>query len=146
MDTSLKHLLEEKQIKGLLYVALDASVEECILLMNRYSVGAVLVVKGEKLVGIFTERDVLSKVIGKCEPRTTLVSEVMTDDPITVSPNMSVRQAMYLVTEKRFRHLPVVEQNKVLGLISSGDLTRWLVSQQEIEIRDLQNYITGDKY
>lgn len=147
MDTVLKHLLAEKKTKGLLRISPSETVQNCVERMNEMKVGSILVMEGEKLVGIFTERDVLLKVVGKgLDLFITPVSQVMTIDPITVSPHMTVSQAMYLVTEKRFRHLPVVEEGNVLGLISSGDLTRWIVSQQEIEIRDLQKYITGDWY
>ena len=147
MDATLKHLLAEKAQQKLLMAAPSESIADCVEIMNEHKVGAILIMKDGKLAGIFTERDVLQKVIGKVKDSHKMaVSEVMTKDPITVSPEMSVSQAMYLVTEKRFRHLPVVADGKVLGLISSGDLTRWVVNNQQIEIRDLHNYITGDHY
>ena len=146
VDTALKALIADKEEK-LLSVAPDELIATCVTKMNAAKVGAVLVIDKGLLAGIFTERDVLTKVIGTgIDSKKTSVSEVMTKNPITVSPEMTVSQAMYLITEKRFRHLPVMVDKKVVGLISSGDLTRWVVRHQEIEIRDLNNYIFGDKY
>lgn len=147
VDTAALKLLIADKDKKLLSVAPDEMIASCVTKMNAAKVGAVLVMDKDVLAGIFTERDVLTKVIGTgVDSKKTPVSEVMTKNPITVSPDMTVSQAMYLVTEKRFRHLPVVVDKKVVGLVSSGDLTRWVVQHQEIEIRDLNNYIFGDKY
>jgi len=114
------------------------SVMDCIKLMNEHMIGAMLVMEDEKLVGIFTERDILTRVVGAwLDPATTKVGEVMTRDPYCASPTTSLEEAMHIITSKRFRHLPVVENGKVLGMVSSGDLTHRLVSDKPADIREL---------
>ena len=145
MDTHLKTLLALKKLP-LLTIQTDEYILAAISVMNAYKIGALLVVENEKLVGIFTERDVLLKVIGHCNPENTRVKDVMTINPLTVTGNMTVCEAMEIITERRFRHLPVMEDNKLIGLISSGDIMHWLVESQEDEIKNLQHYIAGDNY
>jgi CBS domain-containing protein len=112
--------------------------------MNRERIGAVLVHDGERVVGIFTERDVLTRVIDQGrDPAATPVAEVMTSALITVGPATTVAEAMAVVTEKRCRHLPVMEGDRLVGLVSIGDLTRWLTRHQAWHIEDLVRYITG---
>jgi CBS domain-containing protein len=112
-------------------VAPDALVTDCVRAMAVEKIGALLVMQGERLVGIFTERDALNKVLAAgLDPRSTKVAAVMTRDPQCVPPTITVGAAMELVTERRFRHLPIVENGKVRGIVSSGDLTRWLVKGQ----------------
>ncbi len=119
-------------------VAPDTLVTECVRTMTAEKIGAVIVMDGEKLVGIFTERDALNKVLAaELDPRNTKVSEVMTRDPYCVPPTTTVGDAMHLVTQRRFRHLPIVENGKVLALVSSGDLTHWLVKDQTGGVREL---------
>ena len=97
-----------------------------------------MVMDGAKLVGIFTERDALSRVLAAGrDPRDTRVVEVMTTDPYFVSPAMTVGAAMDLVTQKQFRHLPVVENGKVQALLSSRDLTHWLGKNRTGELQDM---------
>ena len=116
----------------------DTFVTECVRLMSAGKFGALIVMSGEKLVGIFTERDALNKVLaGGRDPGTTKVSEVMTKDPFCISPTTTVGEAMEIITQRRFRHLPVVENGKVLAVISSGDLIHWLVADQMGEVREL---------
>ncbi|MGI9382607.1 MAG: CBS domain-containing protein [Methyloligellaceae bacterium] len=113
-------------------------VSDAVEKMHTKGVGALPVVEGDRLVGIFTERDALYRVIhGKLAPASTPVSEVMTKDPDYVAPDMSVIDAMRMINEKRFRHLPLVEDGKLVGLVSSGDLTRWVVDEQKAEIDSL---------
>jgi len=119
-------------------VAPDTLVTECVRTMTAAKIGAVIVMDGEKLVGIFTERDALNKVLAaELDPRKTKVSEVMTKDPYCIPPTTSVGDAMHLVTNRRVRHLPVVENGKVLAVVSSGDLTHWLVKDQTGGVREL---------
>ncbi len=119
-------------------VAPDTSVKDCVRKMDAENVGAVLVVENEKLVGIFTERDALRKVLAAgLNPASTEVSMVMTRDPTAITPDTNVGDAMKIITSKRFRHLPVVREGKVLGLVSSGDLTHWVVKDQMKEIQEL---------
>lgn len=116
----------------------DVSITECVRRMNEQKIGAMLVMENQRLLGIFTERDALTKVLGAgLEPATTAVGKVMTTDPTCVSPATTVEEAMVIVTHQRVRHLPVILDGKVLGMISSGDLTHWLVADKAGEIREL---------
>ena len=136
-DELLSNLIEalESQVH---FVDPYMSVADCVSLMNEKKIGAMLVVDDEQLVGIFTERDILTRVVGAwLAPATTKVGEVMTKEPYCVSPATSLEEAMSIISEKRFRHLPVVENGKVLGMVSSGDLTHRLVSGRSADVRDL---------
>lgn len=138
----IRHVLARK---GRHVHAIDpqVSVGDAVQLMNELRIGSLVVVDGAELVGIFTERDVLRRVVAACvDPRTTPVSAVMTRDLITVEPMTSIAIAMSLITEHRCRHLPVVEDGHLVGLVSSGDLTAWLVTDQQQTIWDLYFYIT----
>lgn len=116
----------------------DASIAECVRLMTAGKIGALMVMDGGRLTGIFTERDALNKVLAhSLDPRNTKVSEVMTKDPYCIGPTTTVGDAMQLITERRFRHLPVVDNGHVLAVVSSGDLTRWLVQDQIGEVQEL---------
>jgi CBS domain-containing protein len=116
----------------------DAPVTECVRLMTAGKIGALIVMDGGRLIGIFTERDALNKVLaGGLDPGNTKVSEVMTRDPYCISPTTTVGDAMKLITKRRFRHLPIVDNGKVLAVVSSGDLTHWLVQDQMGEVQEL---------
>lgn len=116
----------------------DTPVAECVRTMTAKRIGALIVMDGEKLVGIFTERDALNKVLGAgLDPVSTKISAVMTKDPYCILPGTTVGEAMEVVTKRRFRHLPIVENGKVFGVVSSGDLTHWLVKDQVGEVQEL---------
>jgi CBS domain-containing protein len=116
----------------------DASVIECVRTMTHEKLGALIVMDGERLIGIFTERDALNKVLAAgLDPVSTKVSEVMTKDPYCIPPTTTVGEAMELVTKRRIRHLPIVENGKVLAVVSSGDLTHWLVKDQMGDVQEL---------
>jgi CBS domain-containing protein len=116
----------------------DTPVTECVRLMTAGKIGALIVMDGGKLIGIFTERDALNKVLaGGLDPGNTKVSEVMTRNPYCISPTTTVGDAMKLITKRRFRHLPIVDNGKVLAVVSSGDLTHWLVQDQMGEVQEL---------
>lgn len=116
----------------------DISVTECVRTMTSAKIGAIIVMDGERLIGIFTERDALNKVLAAgLDPARTKVSEVMTKDPYCIPPMTTVGEAMALVTKRRFRHLPIVENGKVLAVISSGDLTHWMVKDEIGEVQEL---------
>jgi CBS domain-containing protein len=116
----------------------DTPVTECVRLMTAEKIGALVVIDGERLKGIFTERDALNKVLAAgLDPGSTKVSKVMTKDPYCISPTTTVGDAMELITARRFRHLPIVENGKLLAVVSSGDLTRWLVKDQMGEVQEL---------
>lgn len=110
-------------------VSPDVSVTECVKRMNDLRIGAMLVMDGDRLVGIFTERDAMTRVLGAgLDPTGTEVSTVMTANPVCLSPTTSVEEAMGIVSSRRIRHLPVVEHDKVLGVVSSGDLSHRLIN------------------
>ena len=120
------------------FVHPDTSVTDTIRLMSEQKIGAILVIEDEHLAGIFTERDALNKVLAAgIDPLSIKVSDVMTKEPFSVDPSTTVEEAMGIVTQRRFRHLPVVHNGKVVGIVSSGDLTHWLVEDQVGEIREL---------
>jgi CBS domain-containing protein len=122
----------------------DASVYDCVQMLADKGVGALLVMEGPKLVGIVSERDYARKVIlvGKSS-KTTPVREIMTEDVLCVNPRMTNEECMALMTAKRIRHLPVVDADKVVGMISIGDLVRDIINEQQFAIKELERYIHG---
>ncbi|MDH5535878.1 MAG: CBS domain-containing protein [Betaproteobacteria bacterium] len=134
--TPLRRIFAESE--AIHSVGPDTLVTECVRVMAAAKIGALIVMDGGRLAGIFTERDALNKVLAAgLDPRSTKVSEVMTKDPYCVPPTTTVGAAMQLVTKRRFRHLPIVQDGKVLAVISSGDLTHWLVKDQVGEVQEL---------
>ena len=134
--TPLGRIFEKRE--AIHSVGPDTPVTECVRTMNSEKIGALIVMDGERLLGIFTERDALNKVLAAgLDPGTTKVSKVMTKDPYCIPPKTTVGEAMQLVTKRRFRHLPIVENGKVVAVVSSGDLTHWLVKDQMREVQEL---------
>lgn len=126
-------------------VAPETSVTKAVEQMNERNIGAVAVLKGDRLAGIFTERDVLRRVIGgHLEPDTTPVSEVMTAEVIVIKPETTVGEAMLLVKARNCRHLPVVEGGRMVGMVSVRDLIGALVEDREDRIAELTGYIYGN--
>ena len=125
-------------------VSPDSSVFDAIKLMAEKNIGALLVTAGDRLAGVFTERDYTRKIAlqGKSS-RETRVREVMSGAVITVEPDDSVADCMKLMTEHRVRHIPVVVAGKVQGIVSIGDLVNWIISTQNAEIEQLEQYIAG---
>lgn len=121
-----------------------ASVAEAVREMNEKGVGALLVLEDERPVGIFTERDVLRRIVdADKDPAFTRVGDVMTRRLVTITPETHVEEAMELMTQRRFRHLPVVDAGDLVGMLSIGDLMRWITLHQEDEIRLMTAYIVG---
>jgi CBS domain-containing protein len=139
----VKHLLDNKG-RHIISVAPDASVFDAIKLMSEKAVGSLVVMEDDELFGIITERDYARKVIIKGRSsETTTVAEIMTVDVLTASSSESVKGCMEVMTEKKIRHLPVVEDNRVIGMISIGDLVEAIIADQQEEIEQLEQYISG---
>ncbi|CAM5330329.1 CBS domain-containing protein [Thauera mechernichensis] len=144
MATSVRQILEQK---GATFHAVRPtdSVFDALSLMAQFDVGSVLVIDNDRLVGIFTERDYARKVVLKgLMSRDVKVGDLMTANPHTVSLSHQVDEVMSIMTERRFRHLPVVEEGKVLGIVTIGDMVKSIVSHQKETIKHLESYIAGD--
>ncbi|MBI9020515.1 MAG: CBS domain-containing protein [Verrucomicrobia bacterium] len=134
----------EKKGSDILSVSPDSVVFTAIEKMAARSAGTALVMEGDKLVGILSERDFIRKVYLKnlCG-KGVKVSEIMSTELTTVTPGESVESCMNIMTDKRIRHLPVVDGGKVVGIISIGDIVKFMADEKEFEIKNLQNYISG---
>ena len=143
MNTSISVLLERKG-SAVFFVSPAITAAAAAKEMDRHHVGAILVMEGGRIAGIFTERDVLSRVVAAdLDPSTTPIERVMTRDPITVASSTTVEEVMALFTNKRFRHLPVVDDGRLVGLVSIGDVLRRMVDSHRHEAEQLKQYIAG---
>jgi CBS domain-containing protein len=139
--TTVRQLLDRKD-RAVFSVGPEAPVLEAIRAMAEHHVGALLVMSGELLAGIVSERDYARKVILRGRSSSdTPVRDIMTSPVLTVSPETSVEQCMQLVTDKRVRHLPVVEAGRVVGMVSIGDLVKAVIAEQQQQIEQLESYI-----
>jgi CBS domain-containing protein len=138
---TVKEILEAKS-HNLLSISPEASVLDALKLMAEKDIGALVVLDGDHLAGIFSERDYARKVIlhGKAS-KDTPVGEIMTHKVVCVRPDQSVEECMALMTDKRIRHLPVLEDRKVIGVISIGDVVKEVISEQRFVIEQLEHYI-----
>lgn len=139
----ISQILEEKG-REIWSIGPDATVFEALELMADKRIGALLVVEGERLIGILSERDYARKVIllGRGS-RKTPVRDIMSPDPCCIRPEQTIDQAMALMTEKRIRHLPVVQNDALAGIVTIGDVVKAKIASQEFAIKQLENYITG---
>jgi CBS domain-containing protein len=138
-------ILAQKRVSSVWTIDPNASVIDAIRLMDEKNVGALPVVDNGRLVGIVSERDYTRKVILKGNSsQEILVSEIMTKQLLTVAPSDSVTECMRIMTEKRVRHLPVLEGIDLVGILSIRDVVSWLISAQTATIESLERYITGD--
>ena len=143
MNTTIATLLEGKGT-SVCTVPHTVTVAEAVQEMNRHKIGSILVMNGAALAGIFTERDALSRVIGaNLDPKTTPVAKVMSGNVLTIDPDTTVQQVMDLFAERRCRHLPVVRDGRLTGLISIGDVSRWVANIHRAEAESLRSYIAG---
>ena len=138
---TVKEILQTKQT-GLITIAPDATVFAALKLMAEKNIGALPVMDGEKLLGILSERDYARKVIleGKSS-KETLVKEIMTEKVLFVKPETTNEECIALMSEKYLRHLPVIESDRVIGIISIGDVVKAIISEQHFTINNLQQYI-----
>ena len=120
------------------------TVYRALEIMQEKNVSSLVIVENEKLIGIFTERDYARKVILKGKSsRETPVGDIMTENLITVTPDNTIDHCMQLMTGKFIRHLPVVENDKLIGLVSIGDLVKYKIEEQKFIIENMEHYITG---
>lgn len=143
--TTVREILDGKKNRQIHAVSPQTPIYEALELMARQDVSAVLVLEDERLVGIFTERDYARKLVlcGRSS-RDTKIGELMTQNLLTISPTQTIDDVMTIMTENRFRHLPVVERGRLIGIVTIGDAVKAVIDQQQQTISQLSGYISGD--
>jgi len=141
---TLQQVLNDKKHKEIISIAPNRPVFDALVILAEYKIGALVVIQDSRLVGIFSERDYAREVILKGRSsKTTQVDEVMTKDVITGEPNDLVEGMLSLMSEKRIRHLPVMHDKMLLGMLSLGDLVKETIAYQQRLIKELEQYIRG---
>ena len=142
--TSVVHILRSKSAQTVYTIPPTATVFDAVKLMAEKSIGALVVTEGEQVVGIISERDYARKIILMSRSsKETPVRDIMTTAVMYVSPAQTSQECMALMTENRLRHLPVMDNGKLIGLVSIGDLVKDIISEQKFIIEQLEHYITG---
>jgi CBS domain-containing protein len=143
---SVAHILKAKADQTVYTIAPTASVFDAVRMMAEKNIGALVVMEAEKVVGIITERDYARKIVLMARSsKDTPVRDIMTASAMYVSPVHRSEECMALMTESRVRHLLVIDNGKLIGLVSIGDLVRDTISEQQFIIQQLQHYITGER-
>ena len=143
---SVAQILKSKADQTVYTIAPAASVFDAVKLMAEKNIGALVVIEEEKIVGIITERDYARKIVLMARSsKDTRVREIMSPSVMHVRPDQMSVECMTLMTDNRLRHLPVVDSDKLIGVISIGDLVKDIISQQEFVIQQLEHYITGER-
>jgi CBS domain-containing protein len=141
---TVAELLRTKPTRAVVTVSPELSVLEAIKILAAENIGAAVVMSGDRLAGIFSERDYTRKVILKGRSSdTTRVEEIMTANVVVVSPRTKARDCMALMTEKSIRHLPVVDEGRVIGMVSIRDIVSDIIADQDFTIEQLEHYISG---
>jgi CBS domain-containing protein len=139
----VRNILQGKTHSAI-YVSPTTTVFEALELMFEKNIGSLLVMDNEKFIGIFTERDYARKVILKGKSSKKIpISEIMTENPLTVTSENTIEECMWLMTNKFIRHLPVIDDGKLTGIISIGDVVKYIIEEQKFIIGNLEHYITG---
>ncbi|MCG7898565.1 MAG: CBS domain-containing protein [Candidatus Thiodiazotropha lotti] len=141
--TSVNQLLQNKGF-DILSVDANETVIRALQIMADHGIGSLLVMDGERVAGLFSERDYARGIIMKGRtPKETKVKEIMTSQVVVVTPEQSIEECMAIMTEKRVRHLPVMKDDKLVGIISIGDLVKAIIEEQQFMIEQLVSYING---
>ncbi|MFZ0742795.1 MAG: CBS domain-containing protein [Terracidiphilus sp.] len=144
IDDTIGNVLKRKSQNRILSIAPDQTVYDALEMMARYDIGALLVCREDRLLGILSERDYARKCALTGHPsRETRVDQIMTSQVLSVTPEHTVDECLNMMTQHHFRHLPVLERDRVVGLVSIGDLVKWVISGQQQAIEALEGYITG---
>jgi CBS domain-containing protein len=142
--SELRTILEAKPDHTVHYVGPDATVHDAVSTMCKRRIGALLVEESGMPIGIVSERDIMQRcVLEQRDPSRTRVADIMTRDVLCIDPDVEPEQVMAMMTERRVRHIPVVEGRSVVGIVSIGDLVRWMSRNQDFELRALRDYVCG---
>ncbi len=142
---TVQQIISTKENQKLISIAPNRPVFDALVILAEYKIGALAVLDGEKLVGIFSERDYAREIILKGRSsKTTMISEVMSSNIISISPHNTVEEAMTKMSDKRIRHLPVMDDENVIGMLSIGDVVKETIAYQQRLIKELESYIQGN--